>query len=205
MLTPEGGRSAPGFKGGNPSPGPIQVGGQTFTPQQYLPPTTTAAPSQAPQPTYFNPNWQQSQAAGPPVNQAPSAASTLAQPSAPVATGMNAGPMGAPVGNMGGGLASQESNSQLWQGAPNYESQLYANMYSGNPGGIPSSIPNQQLLSGNPAAGIGASGMPSYLNGNLSGSTTPDINTLNIGQNQSALAGINMTPRNMSYLRGAGG
>src|SRR5260221_7525386 len=175
---------------GQPNPG-APSGYSTTTPLYQAAPTPNYAP-----PTFF---------------QAPtvSAPQTLSAPQPVAQQAQNAAPTPpAPSGaaNIGSVIAPKQiANSSLWQGAPNYESQLYANMYSGNPGGVPSSLPMQQLNQGNPAQGMGQSYLPSYFQGNLSGMPRPDTNQMNTGLQQANLLTMHANPQQMSYFRGAGG
>src|SRR5260221_6068242 len=173
---------------GQPNPG-APSGYSTTTPLYQAAPTPNYAP-----PTFF---------------QAPtvSAPKTLSVPEPVAKQAQNAAPTPpAPSGaaNIGSVIAPKQiANSSLWQGAPNYESQLYANMYSGNPGGVPSSIPFSSLNVGNPAQGVGGNYMQSYWPGNLSGQPPQDVGQANSGAQTAQL--MSMSPQSMSYMRGAGG
>src|SRR4029077_5766002 len=195
---------------GNPGGAPVQYSPGTVGQGSYqvgAPAQAQPTPGGPPQPTYFNPGASQQQQQ---FFNAPTTATTTtqAQPAsqAPVSStpqATNATPTAGATSS--GTVAAPTANSSLWSGAPNYESQLYANMYSGNPGGVPSSLAMQQLNQGNPAQGVGQSYLPSYFQGNLSGRPTQDTAQVNTGMQQAILLSMHANPQTMSYFRGAGG
>src|SRR6266403_1928057 len=121
--------------------------------------TPQPTPGGPPTPTYFQPPT--AAPAAPQFFNPPAAAPTPTQPAPqapippPSGTSTADAPIQSPVGPSQPIMQKPIANSSLWGGAPDYESRLYANMYSGNPGGVPSSLPMQQLNQGNPAQGVG--------------------------------------------------
>src|SRR5258707_786723 len=112
-------------------------------------PIGAPAPAQpnpgVPQPTYFQPPGTAQPFFNPPTA---TPAPTQPAPQAPVPppSGTSTADAAIPATASAQPIAAKPvANSSLWAGAPNYESQLYANMYSGNPGGVPTSLPMQQL------------------------------------------------------------
>src|SRR5258706_11503344 len=195
---------------GNPGAPPVKSAPGLGTVGAPIGPPAPAQPTPgAPQPTYFQPPG-----APAPFFNPPAAAPTPTQPAqpppaAPPPSGTSTAEAPAPSGPSYQPsqpiIQKPIANSSLWGGAPDYESRLYANMYSGNPGGVPSSLPMQQLNQGNPAQGVGQSYLPSYFQGNLSGMARPDTNQVNTGLQQANLLTMHATPQQMSYFRGAGG